>query len=162
MTDQGIPGSAEGFGVFAVDADWPESRQVTGHGYDRASGDVHVYLWFGSPRFDPEVPHVTVLSASSGNAEAGEALERAFETFYHPDEELPARLPVFEPVTVTTDGNPVAFELWRSSGHPRWVARGRVEHTDVILSGAGVGPGELSLVRVTDLTSFSTPFAPFG
>ncbi|MFE7245372.1 hypothetical protein [Streptomyces sp. NPDC057580] len=78
MNDQGTPGSAEGFSVFAVDANWPESRQVTGHGYNRATGDIHVYLWFGSPYFDPQAEHVTVFSASSGNAEASEALEGAF------------------------------------------------------------------------------------
>ncbi len=160
MRDRGTPDSAEGFGVFGVDAAWPESRQVTGHGYTPASGDAHVYLWFGSPLFDPEVAHVTVLSASLGNEEAGEALERAFEPFYHPDEEPPVSLPVFEPVTITTDGEPVAFELWRSSGNPRWVARGYVERTDVILTGAGVDPGELSLIRVTDLSTFTNPFAP--
>ncbi|MEU2549614.1 hypothetical protein ABZ618_30025 [Streptomyces roseolus] len=159
MHDRGAPGSAEGFGVFAVDADWPESRQVTGHGHTPASGDAHVYLWFGSPHVDPEAAHVTVLSATSGNAEAGEALERAFETFHHPDEETPAGLPVFAPVAITTDGEPVTFELWRSGGNPRWVARGHVGRTDVILTGGGVEPGELSLIRVTDLTSFTNPFA---
>lgn len=39
MNDQGTPGSAEGFSVFAVDADWPQSRQVTGHGHNRVTGE---------------------------------------------------------------------------------------------------------------------------
>lgn len=65
-----------------------------------------MYLWFGSPCFDPEVEHVTVLSASSGDAEAGEALARAFEDYCQAGEEPPASLPTSEPVTVTTDGKP--------------------------------------------------------
>ncbi|TQE32314.1 hypothetical protein Sipo7851_24020 [Streptomyces ipomoeae] len=162
MHVQGNPGSAEGFSVFAVDGSWPESRQVTGHGYNRVTGDIHVYLWFGSPYFDPEVEHVTVLSASSGNAEAGDALERAFEDYYHPGEEPPASLPASEPVTVTTDGKPMTFELWRNSSNRYWVARGCVESTELVLSGTEIEPGELSLVRVSDLTSFSNPFAPLG
>ncbi|WP_329389897.1 hypothetical protein OG625_37560 [Streptomyces sp. NBC_01351] len=56
----------------------------------------------------------------------------------------------------------MTFELWRNSSNRCWVARGCVERTDVILSGSEVDPSELSLVRVTDLTSFSTPFAPLG
>ncbi|MFJ9567559.1 hypothetical protein ACIRQQ_47030 [Streptomyces fuscichromogenes] len=162
MNDQGIPGSAGGFSAFAVDADWPESRQVTGHGYNRATGDIHVYLWFGSPYFDPEVEHVTVFSASSGNPETSEALERAFETYCHPDEEPPAGLPVSEPVTVTTDGKPMTFELWRNSSNHYWVARGCVESTDVVLSGSAIEPSALSLVRVSSPTSFSNPFAPLA
>ncbi|MFF4795681.1 hypothetical protein ACFY2M_39635 [Streptomyces sp. NPDC001276] len=162
--DQGIPGSAEGFSVFAVDANWPESRQVTGHGYNRATGDIHVYLWFGSPYFDPQVEHVTVFSASCGNAEASEALERAFEIYYHPGEEPPASLPASEPVAITTDGKPMTFELWRNSSNRYWVARGCVESTDVVLSGSEIEPSELCLVRVcvSDLTSFSNPFASLG
>ncbi|WP_328885791.1 hypothetical protein [Streptomyces sp. NBC_00316] len=39
-------------------ANWPESRQVTGHGHNRAAGDIHVYLWFGSPHFDPQITPV--------------------------------------------------------------------------------------------------------
>ncbi|MFD0268625.1 hypothetical protein ACFVGY_18945 [Streptomyces sp. NPDC127106] len=162
MNDQGTPGSAEGFSVFAVDAGWPESRQVTGHGYNRVTGHIHVYLWFGSPHFDPQVEHVTVLSASSGNAEASEALERAFEIHYHPGEEPPASLPASQPVTITTDGKPMAFELWRNSSNRDWVARGCIESTELVLSGSGIEPSELSLVRVSDLTSFSNPFAPLG
>ncbi|MFB6552382.1 hypothetical protein [Streptomyces sp. NPDC056405] len=159
MNDQGIPGTAEGFSVFAVDANWTESRQVTGHGYDRVTGEIHVYLWFGSPYFDPEVEHVTVLSASSGNAEAGDALKRAFEDYYHPGEEPPASLPESEPVTIATDGKPMTFELWRNSNKRYWVARGCVEGTEVVLSGSEIEPSELSLVRVSDLTSFSNPYA---
>ncbi len=162
MNDQGTPGSAEGFSVFAVDANWPESRQVTGHGYNRATGDIHVYLWFGSPYFDPQVEHVTVFTASSGNAETSEALQRAFEIYFHPAEESPAGLPASEPVIITTDGKPVAFELWRNSSHRHWVARGCVESTEVVLSGTEIEPRELSLVRVSDLTSFSNPFASLG
>lgn len=162
MNDQGTPGSAEGFGVFAVDADWPESRQVTGHGYNRATGDIHVYLWFGSPYFDPQVEHVTVFSASSGNAEASEALARAFEIYYHPGEEPPASLPASEPVIITTDGKPMTFELWRNSSSRCWVARGCVESTEVVLSGSEIEPSALSLVRVSDLASFSNPFASLG
>ncbi|WCN05087.1 hypothetical protein [Streptomyces sp. M92] len=159
MNDQGTPGSAEGFSVFAVDADWPESRQVTGHGHNRVTGEIHVYLWFGSPCFDPEVEHVTVLSASFGDAEAGEALARAFEDYCHAGEDPPASLPASEPVTVTTDGKPTTFELWRNSNNRYWVARGRVEGTEVVLSGSGAEPSGLSLVRVSDLTSFSNPYA---
>lgn len=161
MNDQGTPGSAEGFSVFAVDANWPESRQATGHGYNRATGDIHVYLWFGSPYFDPQVEHVTVFSASSGNAEASEALERAFEIYYHPGEEPPASLPASEPVTITTGGKAMTFELWRNSS-PYWVAPGCVESTEVVLSGSDIEPSELSLVRVSDLTAFSNPFASLG
>lgn len=160
MNDQGTPGSADDFSVFAVDATWPESRQVTGHGHNRATGDIHVYLWFGSPYFDPEVEHVTVCSASSGNAEAGEALERAFEIYHHPVEEPPAGLPASEPVTITTDGYPKTFELWRNSSNRYWVARGCVESTELVLSGSEIEPSELSLVRVSDLASFSNPFGP--
>ncbi|MFJ9413569.1 hypothetical protein ACIRPT_05310 [Streptomyces sp. NPDC101227] len=155
MNDQGAPGWAEGFSIFAVDAEWPESRQVTGHGYNRATGDSHAYLWFGSPYFDPQVEHVTVFSGSSGNAEAGEALERAFEIYHHPGEEPPAGLPASESVTITTAGKPATFELWRNSSNRSWVARGCVETTEVVLSGAEIEPSELSLVRVSDLTSFS-------
>jgi hypothetical protein len=162
VNDQGRPGSAEGFGVYAVDADWPESRQVTGHGYNRVTGDIHVYLWFGSPHFDPEVEHITVFSASSGNAEAAYALERAFEDSFHPGEEPTAGLPASEPVTIATDGKPLTFELWRNSSNRHWVARGSVESTELVLSGAEIEPGELSLVRVSDLASFSNPFAPLG
>ncbi|MFC7881023.1 hypothetical protein ACFUVV_03930 [Streptomyces sp. NPDC057376] len=159
MNDQGTPGSAEGFSVFAVDANWPESRQVTGHGYNRVTGEIHVYLWFGSPYFDPEVEHVTVLSASSDNAEVGDALARAFEDYYHAGEEPPASLPASEPVSITADGRLVTFELWRNSNDRDWVARGCVEGTEVVLSGSGIEPSELSLVRVSDLTSFSNPYA---
>ncbi|MEV5083480.1 hypothetical protein AB0K74_33285 [Streptomyces sp. NPDC056159] len=148
MNDQGIPGPADGFSVFAVDASWPESRQVTGHGYNRATGAIHVYLWFGSPYFDPQVEHVTVFSA--------------FEVYYHPGEEPPASLPASEPVTITTDGKPMPFELWRNSSNRYWVARGCVESTEVVLSGSEIEPSELSLVRVSDLTSFSNPFASIG
>ncbi|WP_329124683.1 hypothetical protein [Streptomyces sp. NBC_01353] len=163
MNDQGTLGSAEGFSVFAVDANWPESRQVTGHGYNRATGDIHVYLWFGSPHFDPQVEHVTVFSASSGNTEAREALERALEIYYHPVEESPAAgLPATEPVTITTDGKPMTFELWRNSSNRYWVARGCVESTEVVLSGSEIEPSELSLVRVSDLTSFSNSSASLG
>lgn len=147
-------------GVFVVDANWPESWQVTGHGYDTATGDIHVYLWFGSPCFDPEVEHVTVFSASSGNAEADEALERAFESYLHSGEEYQASPPASEPVTITTDGKPMTFELWRNSSNRYWVARGCVESTEVVLSGSEIEPSELSLVRVSDLPSFSNPFAP--
>ncbi|MFJ3091390.1 hypothetical protein [Streptomyces sp. NPDC086838] len=159
MNDQDTRGSAEGFNVLAVDANWPESRQVTGHGHNRVTGETHVYLWFGSPHIDPEVQHVTVLSASSGNAEAGDALERAFEDYYHPGEEPPASLPASEPVIITTDGNPMTFELWRNSNNRYWVARGRVGGTEVVLSGSEIQSGELSLVRVSDLTSFQNPYA---
>ncbi|GHH09641.1 hypothetical protein [Streptomyces lanatus] len=158
MTGQGTPLSAEGFSIFAVDANWPESRQVMGHGYDEITGDIHVTLWFGSPYYDPQVEHLTVFSASSGNAEAGEALQRAFGMYYHPGEEPPAEFPASEPVTITTDGKPMTFELWRNSGNRCWIARGRVETTEVVLSGYEIEPGELSLVRVSDLTSFSNPF----
>ncbi|GHF33421.1 hypothetical protein [Streptomyces griseoluteus] len=106
MNDQGIPGSAEGFSIFAVDANWPESRQVTGHGYNRATGDIHVYLWFGSPYFDPQVEHVTVFSASSGNAEAGEALERAFEIYFHPARNPPPTCRPPNPSPSPQTGNP--------------------------------------------------------
>ncbi|WP_405584104.1 hypothetical protein [Streptomyces sp. NBC_01092] len=162
MNDQGTSGSAEGFSVFAVDANWPESRQVMGHGSDQVTGDIYVRLWFGSPYYDPQVEHVTVLSASSGNAEAGETLERALEMYYHPGEEHPAGLPASEPVTITTDGKPMTFELWRNSSNRYWVARGCVESTELVLSGFEIEPSELSLVRVSDLTSFSNPFPPLG
>lgn len=160
MNGQGTPGSAEDFSVFAVDADWPESRQVMGHGDSRVTGDVHVYLWFGSPHFDAEAEHVTVLSASSGNTEATEALERDFELYVHPGEEPPASLPASESVTITADGNPLTFECWRNNNNSYWVARGRIGSTEVVLSGS-IEPSELSLVRVSDLTSFSNPFAHF-
>lgn len=162
MNDQGTPDSAKGFSVFAVDANWPESRQVTGHGYNRVTGDIHVYLWFGSPYFDPEVEHVTVFSASSGNTEASEALERAFEDYFHPNKESPTIPPASEPLTITTDGKPMTFELWRNRNNRYWVARGCVESTEVILSGSEIEPSELSLGRVSDLTSFSNPLVPLG
>ncbi|MFE2642701.1 hypothetical protein [Streptomyces nigra] len=160
MKAHGSPRSTEGFSVFAVDANWPESRQVKGRGYDSDTGDTHVCLWFGSPYFDPQVEHVTVFSASSGNARTSEALEEAFEIYYHPGEEPPASLPASEPVTITADGEPITFELWRNNRY--WVARGRIERTDVVLSGSGIEPSELSLVRASDLTSFSNPFASLG
>ncbi|MCX4486396.1 hypothetical protein OG890_21000 [Streptomyces anulatus] len=159
MNGQDTPGSAKGFSVFAVDANWPESRQVMGHGHSRVTGDVHVYLWFGSPHFDAEAEHVTVLSASSGNAESTEALERDFELYVHPGEEPPASLPASVPVTISADGKPLTFECWRNSSNPSWVARGRIGSTEVVLSGS-IEPSMLSLVRVSDLTSFSNPFAP--
>lgn len=159
MNNQGTAGSAGSFSVFAVDASWPESRQVTGHGHDRVTGEIHVYLWFGSQNFDPEVEHVMVLSASSGNAEAGEALERAFEDCYHYGEEPSSSPPASEPVTVTTDGKPTTFELWHNSNNRYWVARGCVESTEVVLSGFGIEASELCLVRVSDLASFSNPYA---
>ncbi|CAL9330544.1 hypothetical protein SUDANB1_00058 [Streptomyces sp. enrichment culture] len=121
-----------------------------------------MYLWFGSPYFDPQVEHVTVFSASSGNTEASEALERAFETYYHPGEEPPASLPASEPVTITTDGKPMTFELWRDSSNCCWVARGCIESTDVVLSGSEIEPSELCLVRASDLTSFSHLLASLG
>ncbi|MFJ5213059.1 hypothetical protein [Streptomyces nigra] len=102
------------------------------------------------------------MSASSGNAEAGDALERAFEDYYHPGEEPPASQPASEPVTITTDGEPMTLELWRNSSNRYWVARGCVESTELVLSGAEIEPSELSLVRVSDLTSFSNPFASLG
>ncbi|MDX3453847.1 hypothetical protein PV396_18165 [Streptomyces sp. ME02-8801-2C] len=156
MNDHGL--YTEGFSIFSIDADWPESRQVMGHSYDSVTGDVRLTLWFGSPYYDYQVAHMTVLSASSGNAEADEALERAYAMYCHLGEERPDSLPASEPVTITVDGNPVTFELWRNSVHSSWVARGRVESTEVVLSGYDVEPSELSLVRVSDLTSFRNPF----
>ncbi|MBD9722358.1 hypothetical protein PV755_36185 [Streptomyces caniscabiei] len=156
MNDQGL--STEGVDIFAVDASWPASRQVMGHGYDEVTGDVHVSLWFGSPHFDLQAEHVTVVSASSGNAEAGVVLERALGIYYGLGEESLDGLPASESVTLTTDGNPTTFELWRNSVNRCWVARGRVESTEVVLSGSEIEPGELTLVRVSDLTSFTNPF----
>ncbi|MFE7765882.1 hypothetical protein [Streptomyces sp. NPDC057438] len=37
-----------------------------GHSYDQVTGDVHMSLWFGSPYYDYQVEHMTVVSASSG------------------------------------------------------------------------------------------------
>lgn len=162
MNDQGTPGSAEGFSAFAVDANWPESRQVMGHGYDEATGEIYVRLWFGSQYYDPQVEHVTVFSASAGNAEAVETLERALDMYHHPGDENPAGLPASEPVTITTDGKPMPFELWRNSNNRYWVARGCVERTELVLNGYESEPSELSLVRVSDLTSFWNPFGPLG
>ncbi|GGX65352.1 hypothetical protein [Streptomyces fructofermentans] len=159
MTDQGTPVPVDGFRAVAIDADWPESRQFMGSGYNRVTGDIHVHLWFGSASHDPEVEHVIVFSASSGNAKAREALEDALEDYCYPDEGLPAGLPASEPVTVTADGEPVTFELWRNSSTPYWVARGRVGSTEVVLSGSGTEPGELRLVRVNDLSAYSAPIA---
>ncbi|WP_405808436.1 hypothetical protein OG524_36110 [Streptomyces sp. NBC_01520] len=159
MNDHGTPASADGFRVVAVDADWPESRQYTGSGYNRITGDIHVYLWFGSPYFDPQVEHVTVFSASSGNAKVSEALEDALEDYCHPGEGPPSSLPASEPVTITADGKPVTFELWRNSSNPYWVARGCVESTEVVLSGSGIESSELRLVCVNDLAAYSAPIA---
>ncbi|MFF4582051.1 hypothetical protein ACFY15_27255 [Streptomyces sp. NPDC001373] len=162
MNEQGIPGAPEGFTAFGVEADWPQSRQVTGHGHNRVGGDAHVHLWFGSPHFDPEVAHVTVSSVSPGNPEAEEALQRGFEDYFHTDGEPPADLPAPGPVTVTVEGEPVVFELWRAGGSRGWVARGRTRTTEVVLSGSGVDPEGLGLVRVSDLTCFSNPFGFLG
>ncbi|MEU6683701.1 hypothetical protein [Streptomyces sp. NPDC046832] len=159
MNDQGTPVSADDFRVFAVDADWPESRQFMGSGHNQVTGDIHVCLWFGSASYDPQVEHVRVFSASSGNAKAGEALEDALEDYCHAGEGLPAGLPVSEPITITAEGKPVPFELWRNSSNPYWVARGRVENTEVVLSGSGTDPSELCLVRVHDLAAYSAPIA---
>lgn len=159
MNDQGIPGSADGFRVVAVDADWPESRQFKGGGYNRVTGDIHVYLWFGSASYDPQVEHVIVFSASSGDAKASEVLADALEDYCHPGEGLPASLPASEPVTITADGKPVTFDLWRNSSNHCWVARGRVESTEVVLSGSEIEPSELRLVRENDLAAYSTPIA---
>ncbi|MEU3606404.1 hypothetical protein AB0E83_13250 [Streptomyces sp. NPDC035033] len=160
MNDQNAPASAEGFRVVAVDADGPGPRRYVGGGYDRISGDIHVYLRFGSPHPDPHAEHVTVLSASAGNAMAGEALEDALEDHRHAGEGGPSSgLPASEPVTLTADGKPVTFELWRAGGDPRWVARGRVESTEVVLSGTGIDPRELRLIRVDDLAAYEAPHA---
>ncbi|MFG3191225.1 hypothetical protein [Streptomyces omiyaensis] len=158
----GAPAVFDVLDVFGVDADWPESRQFTGHGHDRTTGDAHVSLWFGSPLFDAEVPHVTVFSGSSGNPENDEALERAFGTCPHPDGEAPVAPPPSRPVTLTADGRALTFELWRAGDGERWVARGRVGDTVVVLSGVGTEPGELRLTRVTGPAGFTTPFAPLG
>ncbi|MEU5519822.1 hypothetical protein AB0L56_31210 [Streptomyces sp. NPDC052079] len=157
MNDQGTPGLADGFRVVAVDADWPESRQFMGSGDNRVTGDIHVYLWFGSASYDTEVEHVMVFSASSGNTKAGEALKDALEDYCHPGEGPPASLPVSEPITITAEGKPVTFELWRNSSNPYWVARGRVENTEVVLSGSEIEPTDLRLVRVNDLAAYSAP-----
>ncbi|MBD0422296.1 hypothetical protein H0H10_24590 [Streptomyces sp. TRM S81-3] len=159
MDDQGTPVSPDGFRVVAVDADWPESRQFMGGGDNQVTGDIHVCLWFGSASYDPQVEHVMVFSASSGNAKASEALEDALEDYCHPGEGLPASLPVSEPITITAEGKPVTFELWRNSSTPYWVARGRVENTEVVLSGFETEPSELRLVRVNDLATYSAPIA---
>ncbi|MDX2704489.1 hypothetical protein PV350_16660 [Streptomyces sp. PA03-6a] len=159
MNDQGTPVSAGGFRVVAVDADWPESRQFMGGGDSRVTGDIHVSLWFGSASYDPQVEHVMVFSASSGSAKASEALEDALEDYCHPGEGLPASLPVSEPITITADGKPVTFELWRNSSNPYWVARGRVEYTEVVLSGYEIEPSELRLALVNDLAAYSAPTA---
>ncbi|KJY33515.1 hypothetical protein [Streptomyces katrae] len=158
MNEHGIPGAPEGFTAFGVAADWPQSRQVTGHGHSRLSGDAHVYLWYGSPHFDPEVEHVTVCSASSGNPEAEEALRRGFEDYFHIDQAPWTSLPAPEPVTVTADGKPVGCELWRDSGRRCWVARGRAGAMELVLSGSGIDPEGLGLVSVSDLTCFSGHF----
>ncbi|MFB7293699.1 hypothetical protein [Actinacidiphila glaucinigra] len=157
MNDQGIPVPANGFRVVAVDADWPESRQFMGSGHNQVTGDIHVFLWFGSASYDSQAEHVRVFSASSGNAEAGEALEDALEDYCHPGEGLPTGLPVSEPITITADGKPVTFELWRNGGNPYWVARGRVENTEVVLSGSEIEPSQLRLVCVDDLAAYSAP-----
>ncbi|TLQ43438.1 hypothetical protein [Streptomyces marianii] len=159
MNDQGTPDSADGFRAVAVDADWPESRQFMGGGGNQVTGDIHVCLWFGSASCDPQVEHVMVFSASSGSAKAGEALEDALEDYCHPVEGLPDGLPASEPITITAEGKPVTFELWRNGSSPYWVARGRVENTEVVLSGSETEPGELRLVRVNDLAAYSAPVA---
>ncbi|MET9878833.1 hypothetical protein ABZZ36_29980 [Actinacidiphila glaucinigra] len=157
MNDQGIPVPANGFRAVAVDADWPEARQFMGSGHNQVTGDIHVSLWFGSASYDSQAEHVRVFSASSGNAEAGEALEDALEDYCHPGEGFPAGLPVSEPISITADGKPVTFELWRNGSTPYWVARGRVENTEVVLSGSEIDPSQLRLVRVDDLAAYSAP-----
>lgn len=159
MNDQGTPVAANRFRVVAVDADWLESRQFMGSGHNQVTGDMHVFLWFGSASYDAQAEHVRVFSASSGNAEVGEVLEDALEDYCHPDEGLPADRPVAAPITITADGKPATFELWRNGGNPHWVARGCVENAEVVLSGAGIEPGELRLVSVDDLAAYSAPMA---
>ncbi|MEU8437789.1 hypothetical protein AB0F18_33825 [Streptomyces sp. NPDC029216] len=162
MNQHSIPGAPEGFTAFGIDADWPQSRQVTGHGHNRGSGDAHVHLWYGSPHFDPQVEHVTVSSASPGNAEVEETLQRSFEDYFRTDEDPRSSLPAPEPVTMTADGKPVVFELWRDGGNRCWVARGRVGTTEVVLSGSGIDPEGLGLVHVSDLACFLNPFGFLG
>ncbi|WP_369275620.1 hypothetical protein AB5J55_41745 [Streptomyces sp. R11] len=159
MNDQATPVSTDAFRVVAVDADWPETRQFMGGGDNQVTGDIHVCLWFGSASYDPQVEHVMVFSASSGNAKASEALEDALEDYCHPGGGLPASLPVSEHITITAEGKPVTFELWRNSSNHYWVARGRVENTEVVLSGSKTEPSELRLVRVNDLAAYSAPIA---
>ncbi|MEU3983470.1 hypothetical protein AB0F77_25860 [Streptomyces sp. NPDC026672] len=159
MNDQGTLVSADGFRAVAVDADWPESRQFMGGGDNQVTGDIHVCLWFGSASYDPQVKHVMVFSASSGNAKASEALEDALEDYCHPGEGIPAGPPFSEPITITAEGKPVTFEIWRNSSNPYWVARGRIDNTEVVLSGSEIEPNELRLVHVNDLAAYSAPMA---
>jgi hypothetical protein len=79
--------------------------------------------WDACFSFDLQIAHVSVFSASSGNAEVSEALERAFEIYYHPGEEAPASQLASDPVTITTDGKPVTLGLWRDSSNRYCVAR---------------------------------------
>ncbi|MFI1177268.1 hypothetical protein [Streptomyces melanogenes] len=153
MTEHAAAPNA-GLMIFAVDGAWPEARLIKGHGSDPSLGEAHVQLWFGSPFFDPQVPHVTMSSATAGNSNTLWILEQELSMYCDLGATPPIDLPAPEPISIRIDGEDVPVDVWRHGNGMSWVGRGRVGSTDLVLSGSKIDPRELRLMRIHSLDSF--------